>query len=190
MNQSPSIQGTNVLLRKPIDSDSYDYFNYGRNKEIERMYGKDTRNLKPLNLEEANNYINSFLDQKYKWCIEYEERCIGKAGLKVNQKDLRARYSVGIFDASILGKGLGTEITQLILQFAFEELNLYRVDLRVLEYNHRAIACYEKCGFVKEGIEREGALIENKFETDVLMSILEREYLAIRDQFINMRMLR
>jgi RimJ/RimL family protein N-acetyltransferase len=46
----------------------------------------------------------------------------------------------------------------------------------VLEYNHRAIACYEKCGFVKEGIEREGAFIEEAFQTDLIMSILEQEY--------------
>jgi [ribosomal protein S5]-alanine N-acetyltransferase len=50
------------------------------------------------------------------------------------------------------------------------------VELKVLEYNHRVIACYEKCGFIKEGVEREGAFIEDKFETDVFKSILDREY--------------
>ncbi len=150
------------------------------------MSGKGTRNLKPLTLEEARNYINGFYEQKYKWCIEYEGRCIGKVGLKVNDIDCRARYSVGFFDSSILGKGLGTEVTQLILQFAFEEIRLHRVDLRVLDYNRRAIACYEKCGFVKKGVEREGAFIEGKFQTDVIMSILDREYMSIRDQFIKM----
>jgi [ribosomal protein S5]-alanine N-acetyltransferase len=89
---------------------------------------------------------------------------------------MRARYSISFFDSSILGKGLGTETTELVLQFAFNDLKLHRVDLRVLEYNHRAIACYEKCGFVKEGLEREGAYIEGIFFSDLIMSILEREY--------------
>lgn len=93
------------------------------------------------------------------------------------------------FDHSVWGKGLGTEITQIVLQYAFEELKLHRVDLRVIEYNQRAIACYEKCGFVKEGIEREGALIEDNYETDVMMSILDREYKAIQDTFIKMNLL-
>jgi len=44
------------------------------------------------------------------------------------------------------------------------------------EYNTRAIACFKKCGFVIEGNEREGALIENRWETDVIMSILDYEY--------------
>jgi len=51
--------------------------------------------------------------------------------------------------------------------------------LRVLEYNQRAISCYQKCGFVIEGREREGALVEDKYETDVMMSILEHEYKVI-----------
>jgi ribosomal-protein-alanine N-acetyltransferase len=45
-----------------------------------------------------------------------------------------------------------------------------------LKIFYRAIACYEKCGFIREGVEREGAFIEDKFETDVIMSILDREY--------------
>jgi len=81
-----------------------------------------------------------------------------------------------IFDISKLGVGLGTEVTQLILDYAFNKLGLHRVDLRTLQYNTRAIACFEKCGFVKEGVEREGALVEDQWETDVVMSILEQEY--------------
>jgi len=67
-------------------------------------------------------------------------------------------------------------MTQLVLRYAFETLKLHRVDLRVLSYNKRAIRCYEKCGFIIEGYEREGAYIEGQFETDVMMSILEHEY--------------
>ncbi|MEH7887318.1 GNAT family protein [Bacillus sp. JJ1609] len=90
---------------------------------------------------------------------------------------------MGFFDPSVWNRGLGTEVTQLVLKYAFEQLNLHRVDLRVLEYNKRAIRCYEKCGFVQEGTEREGALIEGKYETDVFMSILDREYNSLKEKF-------
>jgi [ribosomal protein S5]-alanine N-acetyltransferase len=49
------------------------------------------------------------------------------------------------------------------------------VDLRVLAFNERAIACYTKCGFVIEGRERETALIDGTWYDDVMMSILEHE---------------
>jgi [ribosomal protein S5]-alanine N-acetyltransferase len=186
MNQAPLIEGLKVKLRQPIDTDINDRFRCGRNKELVRMYGGDTRNLKPLTIEDAVNFIEQIKANKLEWCVEFQDRCIGQARLTVSKDDRRARYAVGLFDSSVWGKGLGTEITQIVLQYAFEELKLHRVDLRVIEYNHRAIACYEKCGFVKEGIEREGALIEDKYETDIMMSILDREYIAIRDIFIKM----
>ncbi|CEG27745.1 GNAT family N-acetyltransferase [Bacillus sp. B-jedd] len=183
MNQSPTIQGESVLLRKPIESDALDFFKCGRNAELVRMYGGDTRNLKPITMDEAKNFIDNILRNKLEWCVEYEGRCVGQARLTVNEADCRARYAVGLFDSSVWGIGLGTEITRLVLQYAFEVLNLHRVDLKVLEYNHRAIACYQKCGFMIEGKEREGALIEGRFETDVMMSILDREYEAIKETF-------
>ncbi|WP_404450597.1 GNAT family N-acetyltransferase [Virgibacillus necropolis] len=131
-------------------------------------------------MDSAKYLIDRILKEKLNWCVEYKGRCIGEARLTVSDQDNRAKYAVGLFDSSVWGRGLGTEITQLVLQYAFEELSLHRVDLRVLEYNHRAIACYEKCGFFKEGVEREGALIEGKYETDVMMSILDREYQAMK----------
>jgi RimJ/RimL family protein N-acetyltransferase len=176
LNESPTIIGDTVILRKPIDQDVQDYLQCGSDPELTRMYGGDTRNLKERTLEMAQAYIDRIRSNKFNWCIEYEGRCIGEARLTVNKEDNRARYAIGIFNKNYWNKGIGTEVTKLVLRFGFEELGLHRIDLRVLEYNTRAIRCYEKCGFIVEGREREGALIEGKFETDVMMSILEDEY--------------
>jgi RimJ/RimL family protein N-acetyltransferase len=50
----------------------------------------------------------------------------------------------------------------LVIHYAFDELNLHRLQLSVIAYNARAIAMYEKLGFVREGnyrefVERDGA---------------------------------
>jgi ribosomal-protein-alanine N-acetyltransferase len=186
MNEAPIIKGNKVLLRQPIESDVIDYLNVEVNEELERMYGGDTRNITSKTMEVAQKFINAIKNNKLEWCVEFEGRFVGQARLTVNQLDNRARYAVGLFDPTVWSIGLGTEITQLVLRHAFEELELHRVDLRVLQYNKRAIKCYEKCGFIQEGIEREGALIEGKYETDVFMSILDREYHSIKDIFIEM----
>ena len=70
--------------------------------------------------------------------------------------------SVGIGDAAYWGRGYGYEAMELALGFAFNELNLHRVQLTVFSYNERAIALYEKLGFRREGtfrefLERDGA---------------------------------
>ncbi|WP_166244453.1 GNAT family N-acetyltransferase [Paenibacillus turpanensis] len=189
MNESPFIKGQRLILRKPKEGDVQDYLHCERSIELVRMYGGDTRKMKPKTMDEAQKMIERILSNKYEWCIEYEGRFIGQARLTVQEQDRRARYAVGLFDSSVWGMGLGTEITQFVLQFAFEKLGLHRVDLRVLDYNHRAISCYEKCGFIKEGVEREGAWIEDKYETDVMMSILEREYHAIKPHFVRMKII-
>lgn len=140
------------------------------------MYGGDTRNIKPFTREDALHWFEFALLNKYEWSIIYDGRFIGIVRLTVNEQDRNARYAVGIQDYALLGKGLGTEVTRLILAFAFQVLGLHRVELKVLEYNKRAIACYEKCGFIKEGTMREGALIEDCWESDIIMGILEQEY--------------
>lgn len=53
------------------------------------------------------------------------------------------------------GHGYGYEAMQLALNFAFQELNLHRIQLTVFSYNDRAIALYEKLGFQREGVYRE-----------------------------------
>lgn len=58
-------------------------------------------------------------------------------------------------------------------------MKLHRVDLRVLSYNRRAIACYRRCGFVEEGVERESAYVSGAWYDDLMMSVLEHEYVAL-----------
>jgi RimJ/RimL family protein N-acetyltransferase len=77
-----------------------------------------------------------------------------------------------------MGKGIGQEVTRLLLKYAFEELNLHRVDLRVLAYNVRAINCYKKCGFIIEGTERESAYVDGAWYDDLIIGILAHEFIA------------
>jgi [ribosomal protein S5]-alanine N-acetyltransferase len=172
----PILRGYKVTLRKPIIQDIEDRLACGNAAEIIRMFGGDTRNMPKFTTEEATNWYERVMSHPLAWIIEFNNKCIGTARLTVTDHDRRARYAVGIHDASKLGIGLGTEVTRLVLEYAFSVLKLHRVDLRTLQYNTRAIACFKKCGFVIEGTEREGALIEDRWETDVIMSILEHEY--------------
>lgn len=179
MNED-TLKGKNIILRKPIESDILDRYNYGKIPEIIRMYGGDTRNIKPYTIDDAHKWYNNIADNPNVWHIEFEGHYIGGVRLTINEVDKRARYAIGIQDPTKLGMGLGTEVTMLMLDYVFNKLYLHKIDLRVLEYNTRAINCYKKCGFIIEGIDREGALIEDKWESDFIMSILEDEY---RNQF-------
>jgi RimJ/RimL family protein N-acetyltransferase len=56
-----------------------------------------------------------------------------------------------------------------VLEFAFATLGLARVELRVLDFNQSAIACYQRCGFVETG--REPVQLGDAAADDVTMVV-------------------
>ncbi|AYD39954.1 N-acetyltransferase [Clostridium fermenticellae] len=62
---------------------------------------------------------------------------------------------IGIGKQEYRGRGFAKEALYLTMEFGFEELNLNRIQLNVIEYNKSAIGLYEKLGFKKEGVYRE-----------------------------------
>lgn len=91
--------------------------------------------------------------------------------------DRRAALAIGIEDPAYLGKAYGAEAIRLALTFAFER-GLHRISLRVLASNARAVACYRKCGFIEEGRERETAFVEGSWQDDLIMGLLDREFVS------------
>jgi RimJ/RimL family protein N-acetyltransferase len=170
-----------VLLRPFCESDIEGRRRLGRDPEIQRAFGANPsfEHWQPMDDAAAKAWYERQLDHDgpFVWAVETEGRLIGDCRLHtVIAHDERARYAIGILDRELLGQGLGAEITKGILQYAFETAGFHRIDLRVLASNLRAIACYEKCGFVIEGRERESAKIGDRREDDLIMGVLRSEF--------------
>ena len=60
-------------------------------------------------------------------------------------------------------KHFGQEAIKTFIHYAFDTLNLDGLELNVYDFNHRGIHCYEKVGFIKDGI--------GKSEEDIHMKI-------------------
>lgn len=73
-------------------------------------------------------------------------------------------------------KGAGKYAVENIINYAFNDLNLNRVELSVLENNERAIGLYNKIGFKVEGVKRNAYYKEGKFVNKVEMAVLRDEY--------------
>jgi RimJ/RimL family protein N-acetyltransferase len=86
--------------------------------------------------------------------------------------------SIGIGDPAQRGKGYGAEAMRLLLRFAFDELNLRRVQLTVFSYNEPAIRLYEKLGFRREGVFREFLQRDGQLHDMLLYGLLRREWAA------------
>jgi [ribosomal protein S5]-alanine N-acetyltransferase len=177
MTASPTLSGKSVTLRAPKSEDVADRLALGRAPEVVRMFGGDPDALPPLTEAAAQRWVDGLAAHPRAWVVEHAGRLLGEIRLDdLDQHDRRARLAVGLYDPAKLGIGLGREAIRLVLEYAFGELGLHRISLRVVAYNVRAIRCYSACGFIEEGREREAAHVAGEWHDDVIMGLLSREF--------------
>ena len=83
---------------------------------------------------------------------------------------------LAIGDPANRDKGYGYEASQLALEFAFNELNLHRVQVTVFSYNAPSIALIEKMGFRREGAFREFLQRDGQRHDMLLYGLLRHEW--------------
>ncbi|MBO0702614.1 MAG: GNAT family N-acetyltransferase [Candidatus Dormibacteraeota bacterium] len=176
----PRLEDGPVVLRAVRPQDRVDRIEAGLDREFLRGLAGDERTAcSRLSTAAADSWYEHQRDGLH-WVIEREGRCVGNAGFSyLDSVHQRATYAIAIFAAAARGHGIGTAATRLVLRHGFEVLGLHRIDLRVLETNLRAIRCYERCGFVREGIELETAFVDGRWVNDVRMRLLAHEYDAL-----------
>lgn len=96
------------------------------------------------------------------------------AGLKSQNRCIELKR----FVITEKGQGFGREALKLCKTIAFEMGKAHRLWLDVVEHNQRARNLYLSEGFIEEGILRECDFYEGKFQSMVIMSLLEDEYRA------------
>ena len=89
----------------------------------------------------------------------------GEIGMVIGKGELR-------------GQGYGQEALSLMQRFAFSNLGLERLELEVHMDNQAAVQCYQKAGFVLEGVKRHAYWADGRFGDVGIMSILRKEYLS------------
>lgn len=106
-----------------------------------------------------------------------DDRLIGLIGLYTTfQPQREAFMGIQIGERDYWGKGYGTDALRVLLRYAFDELNLYRVSLSVLEGNERAMRSYEKCDFRYEGRERQAWAYDGRRWDEIFMGLLREEW--------------
>lgn len=171
MNTAPTIIiDDELLIRKPRETDIKERYETGRSLEFRKMVGGSIIDLPPYEYDNAERLYQRELKNKYSWFIEYKGRMVGVCRLRKQDKGA-VRYSIGIYDDSLFSKGIGTKVTKAVTEFAFNTLELSELELMVLEYNKRAIRCYEKCAFKVTKVIKDSLEIDGKMYNDVIMKI-------------------
>lgn len=82
----------------------------------------------------------------------------------------------GWIDSSFEGKGLITRATRVLINYAFSELKLNRLEAHCHSGNSRSRAMAEKLGFTQEGVLRQSELHEGRFMDIVVYGLLASEW--------------
>jgi len=127
---------------------------------------------------------NIYKDKSRVWfvvALKNNDKTIGDGGfLRIDYIWRAADLSIMIGKKGEWSKGYGTEAIRLLLKYGFEFLNFHRISLGVFDFNKRAIHAYEKAGFKKEGVLRDGYYCDNKYHDVIMMSILEDEFKELK----------
>lgn len=176
------LKGQNVILRNLTPSNA---------EEILEYYKKNMKYLAPFEPTKDNNFYTleiqrKILNKSYREFLNgitvelgifKEERLIGKIKLS---RILHGSFKNGILGYSIdedeQSKGYMKESVKLLLEYAFDECELHRVEASALVNNKRSREVLTKCGFKLTGINEKYLLINGKWEDHATYYIL-KEYL-------------
>lgn len=132
----------------------------------------------PLNEQQLEKYIESTNTLAFKVIDKETSDDIGHISLgqidNINKSARIGKVLVG--NTKMRGRSIGKHMMKAVLHIAFEELKLHRVTLGVYDFNTSAISCYEKIGFVKEGLLRESKRVGETYWNLWEMSMLEYEW--------------
>jgi len=110
-----------------------------------------------------------------------EDGLIGMADLRdIDWKNGVASHGIKIGNINHRGKGYGKDVVFTIMKYAFEELNLHRLETTIGDYNGASKKLYlEKCGWKLEGTQRENLFKGNKYHNQLIVGILREEYIKL-----------
>lgn len=104
---------------------------------------------------------------------------IGYAGISgLSKLNHSGEYFIFIGDKSQWGKGIGTKVTEEVVAYGFDVLQLNRIMLTVSELNYGGVKAYERAGFTIEGVLREACYRDGAYHDKIVMAILRSSYVV------------
>lgn len=176
---SIELKGRNVVLRNLTPANAPDLLEYYiRNKKHLESF-EPTRDKDFYTLASQQSILNESYRQFLNGTnidlgIFKDDKLIGKIKL--------SNIVYGIFKSGILGysidkdeqgKGYMKESVNLILDYAFSECELHRIEASALVDNEKSIGVLEGCGFKKLGVNEKYLLIDGKWRDHVTYYIVE-----------------
>jgi diamine N-acetyltransferase len=178
--ESAFLIGERVYLRPLETSDLALLRQWANDPDIRALTGE----VLPMSQAGADEFLERVRTERDRvWLVVVVKetgQVIGEAGLlRMFHAWRTTDLTLIVGDKAAQGRGYGTEAIVLLLDYAFGHLNFHRVAVGVVGFNDRALRFYEKVGFRREGIQRDGYYWQHRYHDFVMMSLLEDEFRAV-----------
>jgi len=101
--------------------------------------------------------------------------------VNIDWRNRHAWHGLVLGESNHRGKGYGVDAIMATMRYAFDELNLARLEGSMIEYNEASIATYcgKKIGWKEEGRRRNYFYRKGRFWDQIVVGITKEDYLEL-----------
>ena len=178
-DELPVLSSSRIALRWLRDGDAEAIFTIFRDPAVMRYWSSASLTEMADAAELIREVHEMFRSRTlFQWGVatRSEDAVIGTSTL-FHLDPIHRRAEIGFaLGSRHWGQGLATEAVELLIGFAFEALELHRLEADVDPRNERSLRLLERQGFVREGLLRERYHAESEVQDTVFLGLLRREW--------------
>jgi len=167
-----------LILRPMVEADAESLFRLHADIEAARLLPRAPH----THLEQTKSVMRRVLAQReagttmgFAVTLRESGAMIGVAGIHHIERDNDCAQIAYEIERAHAGRGLMTEGVARVLELAFREVALHRIEARIDPRNVRSIRLVERLGFAKEGVLREHFKFEGRFYDTAIYARLSHE---------------
>lgn len=144
--------------------------------EISHTQTPYSRFLVKQYLENANQDIYEAKQLRLAICNYDTEMAVGLIDLfEFDPKNNRAGIGILIKNNDDRNQGIGTESLELLIKYAFYNLNLNQLYANIDSENVASLKLFAKFGFQKIGIKKQWNLVNGKYKDEILFQLINQQ---------------
>ena len=171
-----TLKGNTIYLRALEPEDLEFIYAIENNESVWEVSNTQTpysRFLIRQYLENAHQDIYEAKQMRLAICLSDTFEAIGLIDLfDFDPKNNRAGVGIVISNESNRNSGIGSEALQLVIHYAFNQLQLHQLYANIGSKNEISISLFTKFGFQKIGVKKDWIKVNNVFKDEMLYQLI------------------